>query len=63
MNGQFGFLVKVFLFSTALSLAIKYGGALLPATPTATNALIGVMLPTLILAIALGWRTRRNARD
>lgn len=61
MNSQFGFLVKVLVFSAALSLLIKYGGRLLPLAPTATNALIGVIFPTLALALALGWRARRDA--
>lgn len=61
MNSQFGFLVKVLVFSAALSLLIKYGGRLLPLAPTTTNALIGVIFPTLVLALALGWRARRNA--
>jgi hypothetical protein len=63
MNSQFGFLVKVFLFSAVLSLLVKYGGPLLPLAPTATNALIGVIFPTLATALALGWRARRNANQ
>jgi hypothetical protein len=50
------FLAKVLVASLVLSVAIKYGGPMLgiPATPVA--ALIGVLSPTVIVAIALGWR-------
>ena len=56
MNDQFGFIVKVFLLSAGISLLIKYIAPSFPIPATATNALIIVMLPTVILAIAFFWR-------
>jgi membrane protein implicated in regulation of membrane protease activity len=56
MNTNTGFIVKVFLMSIALSLAIKYGGPILSIPSTNLNALIAVFSPTIILATILGWR-------
>lgn len=50
------FVLKVFLFSTVLSVAIKYGGPLLAIPANATVGLVAVFLPSVLLAIALGWR-------
>ena len=58
MNTATGFLIKVILLSAILSLAIKYGGPLLPIAAPFTADLNGlvtaiVVLPSLIIGIAL----------
>jgi membrane protein implicated in regulation of membrane protease activity len=56
MENQLGLLLKVFLLSTVLSLLIKYAAPSLAIPGTDINALIIVLLPSVILAIALLWR-------
>ncbi len=51
-----GFVLKILLLSTVLSLLIKYGGQYLPLTPTTTTALIIVLAPSLLIGLILGWR-------
>lgn len=52
MASQVLFIVKLLFVSAIVSVAIKFApGLLIPATTT--NALIGVLSPTLIMAIAL----------
>lgn len=51
MANQSLFLVKLLGISVILSVAIKFAPIAIP--PTTTNALIGVLSPTLIMAIAL----------
>ena len=51
-----GFVLKILLLSTALSLLIKYGGQYLPLAPTTTTALIIVLAPSLLIGLILGWR-------
>lgn len=58
MNNAAGFLVKVTVLSALLSLAIKYGGPLLPIAVPFTDDLNGlvtaiVVLPSLIIGTAL----------
>jgi hypothetical protein len=60
MNSQLGFLVKIALASTIISIVIKYGGSLLPVIPTRTLSLILVCSPSLILALLLGLRLKQN---
>jgi hypothetical protein len=62
MNSQIGFIVKVLILSTALSVLIKYGGQMLAIAPSQTNALLGIFVPTLLMAIALGWRVKKQAQ-
>ncbi|PPS44158.1 hypothetical protein [Chroococcidiopsis sp. TS-821] len=50
---QTGFIFKILLLSAVISVLIKYGGAYLPILPTATNALVIVLLPSIVMAIAL----------
>ena len=61
---QSGFIVKVLAISAAIAILIKFGGPslVIPATPAI--ALTIVLLPTVIMAIALGWRyvTTANQR-
>lgn len=56
MENQIGFVLKVFLFSALVSFLIKYTGPSLYIPATTTNALIIVLLPTVVLAIALLYR-------
>jgi hypothetical protein len=58
MNTQIGFVLKVLVLSTVLSLAIKYAAPSLAIANTTLNALIGVLLPTVVMTIALIWRWR-----
>lgn len=51
MTSQTLFIVKLLVASTILAVAIKFTPVSIPATTT--NALIGVLSPTLIMAIAL----------
>jgi hypothetical protein len=53
MKYQMGFLLKLLLLSTLLSILVKYSSPSFLIPPTVTNALLLVLLPTLILAIAL----------
>ena len=58
MNNATGFLVKVILLSALLSVAIKYGGPLLPIAAPFTadlNSLVTaiVVLPSLVIGTAL----------
>lgn len=53
---QTGFIFKVLAISAGLSILIKYGGPSLFIPPTLTNVLIVVLMPTVVMAIALGGR-------
>ena len=55
MNNKIIFILKVLILSAGLSLLIKYGGPYLSISSTATNALIAVLIPPIILGILLGW--------
>jgi hypothetical protein len=63
MNDRLSFIIKVLLASTILSFAIKYGGGLLSIEPTATNAIVAISLPTLIVAVILAWRFLTTVRE
>ncbi len=58
METQLNFILKVLILSAVVSVLIKYASPSLPIAPTSLNALIGVMTPTIVLAIALWWRTQ-----
>ena len=53
LKQQLGFILEVLVVSTVLSYLIKYGGPHLSISDTLNNALIIVVLPTLVMAIAL----------
>lgn len=63
MENQLGLVVKVLLLSMVLSFLIKYVAPILPIPGTATNALILVLLPTVIMAIALAWRFQAQKQN
>lgn len=56
----FIFILKVFLPSLALSIAIKYLAPFLKVAPTFTTVLIAVLSPSLVIAIALLVRSYRK---
>ncbi|MGF1989625.1 MAG: hypothetical protein RMY62_017415 [Nostoc sp. ZfuVER08] len=56
MQNQLGFVVKLFLISALISALIKYVAPYLSISATTTNALIIVLLPIAVVAIALLWR-------
>ena len=56
MENNLGFVVKLLVLSGLLSVIIKYLGPNLSIPATDINALIIVLLPTIIMAIALFWR-------
>jgi hypothetical protein len=60
---QTGFIFKVLVISTGLSILIKYGGPSLFIPPTLTNLLIVVFMPTVVMAIALGGRYVFSAKS
>jgi hypothetical protein len=62
MGNQAGFILKVLVISAALSILIKYVGPILNIGATSVNVLIGVFLPTLIMAGVLGWRTWQDSQ-
>lgn len=55
--GQVGFILKVIAISVGLSALIKYSSPVVSIPATTINVLAIVLMPTLILAIALWWRT------
>lgn len=56
MENKLGLILKVFLLSIVLSLLIKYAAPSLMIPGTDTIALIMVLLPAIVMAIALLWR-------
>ena len=62
MGTQAGFVLKIFLLSAVVSLAIKYGGEYLLLKPTTTTALAIVLLPALVIGSILGWRYNRESK-
>ncbi|MEJ6480050.1 hypothetical protein N0Y54_01450 [Nostoc punctiforme UO1] len=63
MGNQLGFVLKLLLLSALLSLLIKYVGPSLSIPTTGTNALIIVLLPIVIIAIALLWRFQAQKQN
>lgn len=58
-----GFILKVMALSAALSIAIKYGGPWLPVVGNTPTVLVAILLPSLVMAIGLGWRWREGVRN
>jgi hypothetical protein len=63
MGNQLRFVLKLLLLSAFLSLLIKYVGPSLSIPTTGTNALIIVLLPIVIIAIALLWRFQAQKQN
>lgn len=53
MDSQLSFIIKLVILSTIISVIIKYVAPSLPIPATSVNGLIGILAPTVILAIAL----------
>ncbi|MGB7379497.1 MAG: hypothetical protein WA959_23415 [Rivularia sp. (in: cyanobacteria)] len=62
MKNQFIFMLKVLFLSAAISLFIKYLAPSLSIPETATNALIIVLLPNVIMAAILIWQLSRRQK-
>ncbi|MGH8002979.1 MAG: hypothetical protein ACREPR_26975 [Brasilonema sp.] len=60
MQNQLGFVLKVFFLSAGLSVLIKYILPSLYIPATATNALIMIFLPVILLTSVLLWRSQRQ---
>jgi hypothetical protein len=63
MQNQSGFIVKLIFLSTVISLLIKYGGQSLTIPVTTANAIVMILLPTLIMAALLLWRRLIDKRE
>jgi hypothetical protein len=61
MSSNVGFVSKVLITSAGVAIAIKYGGSYLNIAPTSVNAMVAVLVPTLIMAGLLGWRAQQAA--
>ncbi|NEO75893.1 hypothetical protein [Moorena sp. SIO4G3] len=53
MDNQLSFIIKLVILSTIISVIIKYAAPSVPIAATSVNGLIGILAPTVILAIAL----------
>jgi spore maturation protein SpmB len=58
-----GFIVKVFLASGLIAIAIKYAAPFLAISGTNAIALTLVLSPTILMAIALGWRWQQSTHS
>ena len=56
MDTQTGFIIKILLLSTILSVLVKYGGRYVPIQPTNAIAIVIVILPSLLIGLILGWK-------
>ncbi|MEH2066807.1 MAG: hypothetical protein V7K47_01300 [Nostoc sp.] len=63
MENQLGFVLKLLALSALISVLIKYVAPSLSVSVTATNALIIVLLPIAIVAIALLWRFQTHKQS
>ena len=60
MNSQAGYIFKLLILSTGLSILIKYGGIHLSIEPTPGNALCAIATPLVVMVLALWWRASKN---
>ncbi|BAZ50263.1 hypothetical protein NIES4103_28790 [Nostoc sp. NIES-4103] len=63
MENQLGFVMKLLVLSAVLSLLIKYIGPSFLIPATATNALLIILMPNVIMAIALLWRFQSQKQN
>ncbi|BAY61532.1 hypothetical protein NIES22_15990 [Calothrix brevissima NIES-22] len=63
MENKLGLLLKVFVLSTVLSFLIKYAAPSLRVPGTDAVALLMVLSPTVIMAIALFWRFQTQKQN
>ncbi|MEM6752505.1 MAG: hypothetical protein AAF630_05990 [Cyanobacteria bacterium P01_C01_bin.38] len=62
MKNQFIFVSKVVFISAVISLFIKYVAPSLSIPETATNALIIILLPNVIMATILIWQLSKKQK-
>lgn len=62
LRENLGFVLKVIVASTLMSVAIRVWGPAVPIAPTSLNALILVLLPTTVLLILFGWLSLMRSR-
>lgn len=60
MNSDSVYVLKVLIVSGGLALAIRYAAPLLSISPSVGIVLTLVLLPSTVLAIALGWRAKQE---
>jgi hypothetical protein len=60
MNSSTAYVLKVFLVSSGLAAIVKYAVPYLSISANTGIALTSVWLPSVVLAIALGWRARHQ---
>ena len=63
MDTQTGFIIKILLVSTALSVLVKYGGRYVPIEPTNAIATVIVISPSLVIGFVLGWQYLKKIKD
>ena len=63
MDTQTGFIIKILLLSTILSVLVKYGGRYVPIQPTNAIAIVIVILPSLVIGLILGWKYINNTNS
>ena len=63
MDSNSIYISKVFVVSGGLAVAIKYIAPFLPLSSSTGIVLTLVLLPSVALAIALGWRAQRFSKD
>lgn len=59
MDSNTTYILKVFIVSGGLAIAIKYVVPFLPLSSSTGIVLTLVLLPSIALAIALGWRAQQ----
>ena len=60
MSDTVAFIVKILILSSILSVLIKYGGRVLAINPTVMIAIAVILLPSIIMMLALGWRAQQK---
>jgi uncharacterized protein (DUF2062 family) len=60
MDSNAIYILKVFIVSGGLAVAIKYFVPFIPLSPNIGIVLTLVLLPSVVLAIALGWRAKQQ---
>jgi predicted membrane chloride channel (bestrophin family) len=60
MQGEVGFVLKMLIVSIALSIAIKQIAPHLHIAASTGGVLASVILPSVTIALLLGWRSQRE---
>ena len=60
INSQAGYIFKLLILSSGLSILIKYGAIQLSIEPTPGNALCAIATPLVVMVLALWWRGNKN---